>query len=1117
MSIRMVQSVRLSSFLHSVFAVTSTPSLPRTDAHIGPPWPRAALVRPAAGLLMTLCALSSFAAAQTAHFSGARSRAAGGPGSAVANAVHSDQAPAAANFGTAKIGATSAAMTLTFTFDEAVTLGSTSVVTQGAPNLDFADAGTGTCTVGTAYAANATCTVDATFTPGFSGTLFGAAVLFDNSGNVIATAYLQGTGSGPQVNFLPGTETKVVSGWDQVGGMFAAENGDIYIANNGQNYLETPSAGGYVQSEVNINGRAGQIALDGAGNFYIGENIAFVYKETPLSTGGYAESTLGNGLSAQSGQVVDGGGNVYISDALNGRVLLETPSAGNYTQSVIYTCGDVGVQSCPSDVAVDASGKVFISAYWGSQIFELTPIAGGGYTQSTVGSGLVWPSSVNVDGNGNLYIADTLNNRIVKETLTAGGYIQSTVQTASGLDWPWGAIVDWSGNVYIYDHYLSEILKEDHSDPPNLNFTSTNNGPQTVTIENNGNEPLIFPVPSTGTNPSISGNFTLDSSAATACPLVSAGASSPGTLAVNASCTLTISPSGAGTFSGSLVLTDTNLNAPAPAYATQTIALAAAVPSQVKLSASAAKVQVGQPFTLTATVVVPSGGATPTGQVTFAGVGTPAPVVTLNASGVATFTSSTLARGTYSVTASYSGDSNYLGGSSNAVAFTVTGYASQTTLNASSTQLQAGQSLTLTATVTGASGSAMPTGNVTFSGVGSPSPSAALNGSGVATWTSSTLAAGNYAATASYPGDATHDPSTSQPVYFSVAAGPPANIIPVGGPNWTAQYGHGTNICAEVTDANGNELAGVPVTFSGTGLAFTPSPATSNTSGQACTVATPLGAASYVATASVAGVSSTATFNLTVTPAPLIVIVSPDSIPYGTPNPNFTSKVRGLVNGDTLGGTVIVTVQTTATPASPVDFYPLSVTLSGASAAGYTAHTLPAMLHVRQAELHIWPATEPVTYGQTPAAPTGYLLTGFVNGDTAGVVSGAPVLSTTVTSTTPAGVYHIDSQAGTLTSANYRFVPQTGVIQVYPAPLTLTANNVTMTQGSAVPPLTYTLAGFVNGDTASVVTGAPLLTTTATSSSPPGTYPITVWKETLSAENYYFIKIENGGVVTVTP
>jgi hypothetical protein len=257
-----------------------------------------------------------------------------------------------------------------------------------------------------------------------------------------------------------------------------------------------------------------------------------------------------------------------------------------------------------------------------------------------------------------------------------------------------------------------------------------------------------------------------------------------------------------------------------------------------------------------------------------------------------------------------------------------------------------------------------------------------------------------------------------------------------------------------------------------------------------------------------------------VTPAPLTVTVRPAiaSRLYGAANPGFEATVKGLLNGDTLGGTVSVNAQTTATSASPVGDYPVTAALSGTSAGNYKVVVIEGTLQVLPAELHIWPATEAAVYGQTPATPTGYLLTGFVNGDTAsGVVSGAPVLSTTVTSTTPAGVYHIDSQAGTLTSANYRFVPQTGVIQVYPAPLTLTANNVTMTQGSAVPPLTYTLAGFVNGDTASVVTGAPLLTTTATSSSPPGTYPITVWKETLSAENYYFIKIENGGVVTVTP
>jgi hypothetical protein len=39
----------------------------------------------------------------------------------------------------------------------------------------------------------------------------------------------------------------------------------------------------------------------------------------------------------------------------------------------------------------------------------------------------------------------------------------------------------------------------------------------------------------------------------------------------------------------------------------------------------------------------------------------------------------------------------------------------------------------------------------------------------------------------------------------------------------------------------------------------------------------------------------------------------------------------------------------------------------------------------------------------------------------------------------------------------------------------------------------------------------------ATSSSSPGTYPILVYRDTLSAENYDFIQVEDGGVLTVTP
>ena len=94
-----------------------------------------------------------------------------------------------------------------------------------------------------------------------------------------------------------------------------------------------------------------------------------------------------------------------------------------------------------------------------------------------------------------------------------------------------------------------------------------------------------------------------------------------------------------------------------------------------------------------------------------------------------------------------------------------------------------------------------------------------------------------------------------------------------------------------------------------------------------------------------------------------------------------------------------------------------------------------------------------ITYGQTPPPITAYTLTGFVDGDTGSVVSGAPVLSTTVTPTAPVGFYKIGVQIGTLTAANYYFNPFSSGEGVgrrsYKAPLKVTANNQTMTQGVA--------------------------------------------------------------------
>ncbi|WP_263375497.1 MBG domain-containing protein [Granulicella aggregans] len=69
--------------------------------------------------------------------------------------------------------------------------------------------------------------------------------------------------------------------------------------------------------------------------------------------------------------------------------------------------------------------------------------------------------------------------------------------------------------------------------------------------------------------------------------------------------------------------------------------------------------------------------------------------------------------------------------------------------------------------------------------------------------------------------------------------------------------------------------------------------------------------------------------------------------------------------------------------------------------------------------------------------------------------------------------------------------------------------------GASNPALTDTVSGFIDGDTASAVSGTAALTTTATTASPEGKYPITFSSEVLAAANYSFNYVT--GILTVTP
>ena len=77
-------------------------------------------------------------------------------------------------------------------------------------------------------------------------------------------------------------------------------------------------------------------------------------------------------------------------------------------------------------------------------------------------------------------------------------------------------------------------------------------------------------------------------------------------------------------------------------------------------------------------------------------------------------------------------------------------------------------------------------------------------------------------------------------------------------------------------------------------------------------------------------------------------------------------------------------------------------------------------------------------------------------------------------------------------------------ITVDPAILTVTPDNLSMTFGANPPTFTYQIAGFMNNDPSSVVSGEASCTAAATSSSPVTTYPITCAQSSLAASNYSF-------------
>ncbi|GHV72835.1 hypothetical protein AGMMS49940_01370 [Spirochaetia bacterium] len=287
---------------------------------------------------------------------------------------------------------------------------------------------------------------------------------------------------------------------DNAGNVYVADTDNFCIRKISPSGAVTTFAGvlyGYADgtgTEVRFSSTAG-VAVDNAGNVYVADTsnqrIRKISPSGAVTTlagdrpYGYADGT---GTEVRfynpEGVAVDNAGNVYVADTSNQRIRKISPSGAVTTLAggVPYGYADgTGTEArfyYPKGVAVDNAGNVYVADSYNHRIRKISPsgavttLAGGvsyGYADGTgTEARFYYPEGVAVDNAGNVYVADTSNQRIRKispsgavTTLAGGvpyGYADGT-GTEARFYYPKGVAVDNAGNVYVADSYNHRIRK----------------------------------------------------------------------------------------------------------------------------------------------------------------------------------------------------------------------------------------------------------------------------------------------------------------------------------------------------------------------------------------------------------------------------------------------------------------------------------------------------------------------------------------------------------------------------------------------------------------------------------------------------------------------------------
>jgi sugar lactone lactonase YvrE len=283
--------------------------------------------------------------------------------------------------------------------------------------------------------------------------------------------------------------TGSAAGFDSPQSMAMDGNGNIYVMDTDNFVVRkvTPTGEVTTLAGSTVPGYGVGVTVDAGGNVYVADyDNDVIRKITPNgdasilagSTEGWADAT---GADAQfngpSGLAVDSSGNVYVADYDNHMIRKITPNGTVTTVAGSGSRGDADGQGAaasfnrPNALKVDAMGNIYVADASNHRIRKITPdgvvttLAGStrGFADGTgVAAQFDYPWGLAIDASGNVYVADSGNNKLRK--ITPNGVVSTlagsgTSGSENGLgataqfDDPLDVAVDASGNVYVLDDY----------------------------------------------------------------------------------------------------------------------------------------------------------------------------------------------------------------------------------------------------------------------------------------------------------------------------------------------------------------------------------------------------------------------------------------------------------------------------------------------------------------------------------------------------------------------------------------------------------------------------------------------------------------------------------------